>query len=89
MYTRACVFMQKDLSAEESALIDRAFRLFDEDGSGEIEVSEIEAKLQDFGFGKETTAAVAKVLASVDTDGSSKISPVEFKDLMTKKLVGS
>jgi Ca2+-binding EF-hand superfamily protein len=61
--------------------------LFDEDGSGSIEVSEIETKLKDMGFGNDVGAALRRVLSNADADGSTRISLAEFKKLMSKKMV--
>eukprot|EP00386_Alphamonas_edax_P012530 GDKI01039097.1.p1 GENE.GDKI01039097.1~~GDKI01039097.1.p1 ORF type:complete len:193 (-),score=67.58 GDKI01039097.1:109-687(-) len=77
---------KRNLKAEEEAQIQRAFELFDQDGSGEIEFSEIETRLRELGFDANTQQAVNRVLANVDSDGSKKIDSKEFYKMMTSKL---
>ncbi len=69
-------------AATEAVAVRRAFRKFDEDGSGAIDVGELQALLAELGA-EFTPLEVAEVMRLVDTDNSGVISEQEFVDWWT------
>ena len=65
------------LSEEEKAEIKEAFDLFDEDGSGDIELKELKVAMRALGFNP-TGAEVKAMMEEVDADGSGAIDFDEF-----------
>ena len=62
----------RGLSAEEVAEIREAFDLFDVDGSGRIDVSELAAAMRGLGF-EAKNATIYQMIAQVDADASGSI----------------
>ena len=61
------------------------FNMFDVDGSGEIDVSELKQVMQNLGMNP-TDAEVQMMMQEADEDQSGEIDFVEFAHLMGKKL---
>ncbi|CEM32253.1 unnamed protein product [Vitrella brassicaformis CCMP3155] len=76
-----------DLKDPETQQIKRAFDLFDQDGSGQIEKDEILERLHELGFrDAKSLGALDKVLSTVDKGGDNNISWEEFYSVMSDKL---
>ena len=76
----------RPLYDESGAALRRAFDLFDADGSGFIDRSELSVMLRRLGFGWQG----AHVFAAADADGDGKVNFHEFVELFgTKKLTSS
>ena len=73
------------LTEEEKSEIKEAFDLFDEDGSGDIELKELKVAMRALGFSR-TGQEVKDMMDEVDEDGSGAIDYDEFVMLMTKKM---
>ena len=73
------------LSNEEYAEIEKAFLLFDKDGSGTIDVSELRDALRVLGVTLNLNET-KKLMEQADKDGSGSIELEEFMPLMIMKL---
>merc|ERR1711981_1397886 len=70
------------LSAEQKAEVKEAFDLFDTDGSGAIDATELKVAMQALGF--EPT----KMVQEIDVDGNSTVEFEEFVEMMEGKMSG-
>jgi len=70
-----------DFSPEELVELREAFSLFDTDGSGSIDASELKRVLGCLGR-KLTTEELVEIISSIDQDGNGQIEFDEFKTLM-------
>merc|ERR1711939_128129 len=73
------------LSAEQKAEVKEAFDLFDTDGSGAIDATELKVAMQALGF-EPTAEEVEKMVADIDTDGNATIEFEEFVEMMEGKM---
>lgn len=73
------------LTREQESDIREAFDLFDVDGSGSIDVEEMEEAMKALGVNV-TKNEIKKMMDSVDEDKSGMVSYEEFKLLMCGKL---
>merc|ERR1712232_1082514 len=73
------------LSAEQKAEVKEAFDLFDTDGSGAIDATELKVAMQALGF-EPTAAEVAKMVQDIDVDGNATIEFEEFVEMMEGKM---
>ena len=78
-------YVRWDLSAEEVKEIKQAFDIFDNDGSGYIDPSELKDAFVNLGFTGQGKF-VYQILAELDEDGSGGIEFPEFVKLATAKL---
>lgn len=78
--------MQKALDEEDLEEIKEAFRLFDSDGSGTIDVRELKAAMRALGF-QVKKAEIRQMIADIDKDESGTIDMDEFIEMMTGKMV--
>eukprot|EP00386_Alphamonas_edax_P005843 GDKI01019088.1.p1 GENE.GDKI01019088.1~~GDKI01019088.1.p1 ORF type:complete len:179 (-),score=82.00 GDKI01019088.1:36-572(-) len=84
---RATLNKAKTFELEQDAVIQQAFELFDEDGSGSIDIKELETKLLSLGFDKRIVGdAVQRVMENVDADSGNSIQLTEFHNMLKKKL---
>merc|ERR1712232_388057 len=73
------------LSAEQKAEVKEAFDLFDTDGSGAIDATELKVAMQALGF-EPTAKEVEKMVADIDIDGNATIEFEEFVEMMEGKM---
>ena len=71
-------------AAAASVSVGSIFRDMDKDGSGELDVAECKAALNELGLAADTEGAAA-VLQRYDADGNGKLSLPEFR-LLVKEL---
>ena len=62
------------------------FDLFDTDGSGGIDATELKAAMKALGFEDTTSAHVKEMIEGVDKDASGSIEFEEFAQMMTSKV---
>ena len=74
-----------ELTEVQKKEIDGAFRLFDKDGSGNIDFYELRDAMRALGLAM-TKEEVRKLMQSIDTDNNGFIDEDEFRELMTKKI---
>ena len=72
------------LTAEQIADYKEAFTMFDADGGGEIDVTELDAVMKSLGL-ELTEAQVKEMVAQVDADGGGSIDFDEFCKLMARQ----
>lgn len=72
-----------DLQEERKEMIDQVFDMFDKDGNGEIDVSEVKGVLTSMGR-KPDDKAVNEFLKFADVDNSKTISKKEFLKAMNE-----
>ena len=77
--------MRAGLPREEVIEIKQAFDIFDEDGSGSIDPSELRDAFESLGF-KGNNRFIYQILAEIDDDGSGGIQFDEFLKLATAKI---
>lgn len=77
----------KALDDEDLEEIKEAFRLFDTDGTGTIDVRELKAAMRALGF-QVKKAEIRQMVADLDKDENSAIDLDEFIEMMTGKMVG-
>lgn len=75
----------KGLSDIQRKEIDGAFRLFDKDGSGNIDFYELRDAMRALGLTM-SKEDVKKMMSEIDTDNNGYIDEDEFRELMTKKI---
>lgn len=73
------------ITPEQLAEFQEAFQLFDQDGSGSIDLKEMRVAMKALGMGNPSIEEVRKMVAEVDEDGSNSISFEEFQHLMSQK----
>ncbi|KAM3252767.1 Calcium-binding protein CML19 [Capsicum annuum] len=73
------------LTQQKRQEIKEAFELFDTDGSGTIDASELNVAMRALGF-EMTGEQVEQMIADVDKDGSGAIDFDEFVHMMTAKI---
>ena len=73
------------LTREQVLAFKETFRLFDKDGGGSINVSEIGDVLRALGQ-KPTAAELAQMIKEVDADGSGDVDFSEFLAMMLRKI---
>lgn len=78
-------FERPGLSADEVEEIKEAFDLFDTDGTGEINVSELTTAMKTLGFDTKNQV-IYKMIEEMDTEGDGVISFDEFLDMMTARI---
>ncbi|CEM32252.1 unnamed protein product [Vitrella brassicaformis CCMP3155] len=77
----------RQLEEAERKEIERAFDLFDEDKSGEIEKKEVKQRMMQIGFSEsQAEEACGRVFGNVDQGGDNNISWDEFRKTMSAKL---
>lgn len=74
-----------DLSPEQIAEFEEAFKLFDKDGDGKITTKELGTIMRSLGQNP-TEAHLREMIAEVDQDGSGTIDFDEFLALMASKM---
>ncbi|TMW64832.1 hypothetical protein Poli38472_008999 [Pythium oligandrum] len=77
--------VKKALDEEDLEEIKEAFRLFDSDGSGTIDVRELKAAMRALGFHVKK-AEIRQMVADIDKDESGTIDQDEFIEMMTDKM---
>lgn len=77
--------VRKTMDEEDLEEVKEAFRLFDADGSGSIDVRELKAAMRALGF-QVKKAEIRQMIAEIDKDESEPIDLNEFIDLMTGKM---
>ncbi|TNV75823.1 hypothetical protein FGO68_gene5355 [Halteria grandinella] len=75
----------KGLTDVQNKEIDGAFRLFDKDGSGNIDFYELRDAMRALGLNM-SKEEVKKLMNSIDTDNNGYIDEDEFRQLMTQKI---
>lgn len=90
-YKRQCIDLllwldTKALDEEDLEEIKEAFRLFDSDGSGTIDVRELKAAMRALGF-QVKKVEIRQMIADIDKDESGSIDMDEFIEMMTGKMV--
>ena len=65
--------------------IDGAFKLFDKDGSGNIDFWELRDAMRALGLNL-PKEAIKKMMSEIDTDNNGYIDEDEFRQLMTKQI---
>ena len=70
---------------EQMQEIEVAFDLVDADGSGEIELSELEVSMRAAGF--ESKEEMQKMISDVDDDGSGTVGYEEFLEMKTHRML--
>jgi len=78
---------QKPLSDVQEAEINDAFKLFDKDGSGNIDFYELRDAMRALGLNM-TKDEVKELMMKIDTDNNGFIDQNEFRILMIDKLKG-
>ena len=74
-----------NLTEEQKQEIREAFDLFDSDGSGTIDASELKTAMNALGF-EPDDSEVQEMIAGVDKDASGTIDFTEFLQMMTSKI---
>ena len=77
----------RKLGEEAAAELKQDFDLYDEDGSGEIDVAELGSLIQKLGLTR-TQQQLREMVAKVDTDGSGEIDFQEFCEMLGIKISG-
>eukprot|EP00696_Hemimastix_kukwesjijk_P016155 gnl/Hemi2/4475_TR1567_c0_g1_i1.p1 gnl/Hemi2/4475_TR1567_c0_g1~~gnl/Hemi2/4475_TR1567_c0_g1_i1.p1 ORF type:complete len:170 (+),score=64.46 gnl/Hemi2/4475_TR1567_c0_g1_i1:92-601(+) len=75
-----------EASEEQKREIERAFKLFDTDGSGTIEIDELKVAMRALGFDPAPNE-VEQLFLEVDVDGSGTMDQDEFLEMMTQKML--
>merc|ERR1711990_894038 len=75
----------KEMTDEQKKEVKEAFDLFDTDGSGAIDATELKVAMQALGF-EPTAEEVEKMVADIDTDGNATIEFEEFVEMMEGKM---
>ncbi|PAA53811.1 hypothetical protein BOX15_Mlig010210g2 [Macrostomum lignano] len=78
----------QDLTPEQVEELEEAFSLFDEDGSGDITIKELEHALRAFGF-KPSDDELKKMIQEIDKDGNGAVNFDEFKQVMRYRVTDS
>jgi centrin-1 len=73
------------LTEDEIEEIKEAFDLFDSDGSGTIDPSELKSAMQSLGF-EAKNQTIYQMISDLDKDGSGAIDFDEFLDMMTARM---
>jgi len=76
---------KKELTLEEVEEINNAFRLFDKDNSGSIEVNELQDAMKALGINS-SRDGIKKIMEKADKDGSGNIDIEEFTSLMAENI---
>uniref|UniRef100_A0A7R9V3B1 Caltractin n=1 Tax=Chlamydomonas euryale TaxID=1486919 RepID=A0A7R9V3B1_9CHLO len=95
MYKRAIAAARKDrlqptcqgTTPQQLGELKEAFELFDADGGGTIDMTELRVAMKALGF-EQTKEEVRKTVWEIDSDGSGTISFEEFVSLVTKQSQG-
>eukprot|EP01065_Artemidia_motanka_P022960 TRINITY_DN2723_c2_g1_i1.p1 TRINITY_DN2723_c2_g1~~TRINITY_DN2723_c2_g1_i1.p1 ORF type:complete len:200 (+),score=92.65 TRINITY_DN2723_c2_g1_i1:73-600(+) len=66
--------------------ISEAFKLFDADGSGAIDLDEMKLAMKGLGFENVPTDEIEAMLKAIDKDGNQTIEEAEFVEMMTAKI---
>ena len=77
--------VQKQLDEEQLQELQEAFELFDQDGSGTIDVQELKAAMRALGFNVQDEE-IKRMISDVDKDGNMEIDFNEFKNMMTGRM---
>ncbi|DBB06688.1 hypothetical protein WJX77_010921 [Trebouxia sp. C0004] len=77
---------RRDLTEDEAADIQEAFKLFDKDNSGSIDYRELKAALRALGFPAKKTDVQAK-MAQYDKEETGKINEQQFQMLLTDAML--
>jgi hypothetical protein len=83
---RDAQFERPGLSQEEIAELKEAFNLFDQDGSGTIDPSELRSAMTSLGYDVKNPL-VFQILSNLDKSGKGAIDFEEFLDMMTARMV--
>jgi Ca2+-binding EF-hand superfamily protein len=77
---------RKELTEEQIEVLTQAFNLFDQDGSGMIDVHELKEAMKALGF-EVSNDDVKAMMKEIDKDNSGTIELDEFLDMMKQKMV--
>ena len=77
-----------DLSPEQLESIKESFRMFDRDGDGSVDASEIDKVLQELGQ-EHDDQTMQDMIADADEDGNGVIEEKEFIAMMARQMAGS
>ena len=75
----------KELTEIQRNEIEKAFKLFDVDNSGSIDINELKEAMKALGIYLKKEE-IKKIMDEVDEDGSGTIELREFTDLMKKQM---
>ena len=73
------------LTAGQTRKLQDAFTLFDTDGDGAIDATELKVAMRALGFAPQEDGEIARMMADIDSDGSGTIDFDEFLQAMTAK----
>ena len=74
---------QKQAGAQETDELTAAFKVFDKDGDGYIDSSELKSIMESLGENN-TEEQILEMIRSADSNGDGKIDFEEFKKMMSK-----
>ena len=77
--------MESNLTTAQKEHIRQVWNLFDKDGSGTIEIHELEQVMVEFGLNL-TQSEIEQLLKDFDTNDDGEIDYDEFLSFMSKKL---
>merc|ERR1719247_2794013 len=83
---RAMVDRRSSLDEYESAAIDSVFKYYDKDGSGAINVKELQKGM--LAVVPDAGEVIAEIIDDLDADGDQTIDLVEFRTACTRLLLG-
>merc|ERR1712216_162441 len=75
----------KNLTAEQKAELREAFDLFDTDGSGAVDATELHTAMKALGF-EPKKEEIAKMVKEMDKDGDATVDFEEFCKMMAEKM---
>ena len=73
------------LTAGQTRKLQDAFTLFDTDGDGAIDATELKVAMRALGFAPQEDGEIARMMADIDSDNSGTIDFDEFLQAMTAK----
>ena len=78
-------YQNTGMTPEEIMEIKDAFDLFDSDGSGEIDTSELKSALNQMGLGSQSEM-LTKLIGDIDKNGNASIDIDEFVEMLCAKI---
>eukprot|EP01062_Namystynia_karyoxenos_P018079 TRINITY_DN166_c0_g2_i1.p2 TRINITY_DN166_c0_g2~~TRINITY_DN166_c0_g2_i1.p2 ORF type:complete len:174 (+),score=80.29 TRINITY_DN166_c0_g2_i1:91-612(+) len=76
----------KDSEDQMRAQVRDAFKLFDADGSGAIDLEEMKLAMKGLGYENVPHEEIVQMLRAVDKDGNDTVEENEFVDMMMSKM---